>query len=138
MKLNLKNVALTAGLSALLGTATLSAQDTKAVANIPFAYQASAKTLPAGTYRINSTGTLGQFLLRDSSTGHGLFVMGVPDKSEQNNTSKLTFSCYSGQCSLAEIWIDGNSYKLMQPRVERVASNRVGVAALISVPLHAR
>jgi hypothetical protein len=139
MKLNLKIVALTAGLSALLGTAILSAQGTtKAVANIPFAYKASGTNLSAGTYRISDAGTHGQFMLRDANTGNGIFVMGVPDKTTGSDASKLTFSCYAGQCSLSEIWIQGDSYKLSLPRVEREASNRLGVAALVSVPLLSR
>lgn len=135
MKLNLKNVALTAGLSALLGTTALSAQETKAVANIPFTYQVNEKSLPAGNYRISDTGTNGQFMLRDSATGHAIFVMGVPDKISNNDTSKLVFSCYSGECSLSQIWVQGNSYKLRLPSLEKEATSHAGVAALISVPL---
>ena len=138
MKLNLKNIALTAGLSALLGTAALSAQDTKAVANIPFTYQANERTLSAGKYMISETGTRGQFALRNASTGHAIFVMGVPDKTSQSDTSKLTFSCYSGECNLSQIWIQGDSYKMSLPKLEKEASNHLGVAALVSVPLLSR
>ena len=138
MKLNLKNVALTAGLSALLGTAALSAQDLKAVAKIPFTYQANERTLPAGKYMISETATRGQFSLRDAATGHAIFVMGVPDKTSESDVSKMTFSCYAGDCSLSQIWLDGNSYKMNLPKLEKEASNRLGVAALVSVPLLSR
>jgi hypothetical protein len=47
----------------------------------------------------------------------------------------LTFSCYAGECSLSQIRMGSESYNpLAKPRV-RLASNRVGVAAMISVPL---
>lgn len=135
MKLNLKNVALTAGLSALLGTTALSAQEAKAVANIPFTYQANGRTLAAGKYAISENASRSQFMLRDTATGHAVFVMGVPDKIANNDTSKLVFSCYSGECSLSQIWVQGNSYKLKLPSLEKEATSHAGVAALISVPL---
>ncbi len=138
MKLNLKNIALTAGLSALLGTTALSAQDLKAVANIPFTYQANERTLSAGKYTISETSTRSQFLLREAATGHAIFVMGVPDKTGKNDTSKLVFSCYAGECSLSQIWIQGDSYKMKLPSLEKEASSHIGVAALISVPLLSR
>ncbi len=138
MKLQLKTIVLTAGLSAFLGTVTLTAQSMRAVANIPFAYNAGQTSLDAGKYTITETGTLGQFMIRDSATAKAIFVSGVPDKSRRNGASKLVFSCYAGECSLSQIWMSGDSYQLRLPRVETEANNRIGVAALVSVPLLSR
>ena len=50
MKQHLRNIVLTAGLSVLLGSSTLSAQTQTAVANIPFAYHVGQQTFSAGKY----------------------------------------------------------------------------------------
>jgi hypothetical protein len=55
MKRHLHNIVLTAGLSVLLGSSTLSAQSQKAVANIPFAYHVGENTLSPGKYAIAKT-----------------------------------------------------------------------------------
>jgi hypothetical protein len=74
MKLHLTNIILTAGLSALLGSLTLGAQDQRAVANIPFAYHVGQKTLTAGNYTIQKINAPGIFQLRDNQLGHSIFV----------------------------------------------------------------
>ena len=130
MKLQLTTIILTAGLSALLGNSTLSAQDHKATANIPFAYHVGRTTLTGGKYTTQKINP-GTFQLRDEQLGHSIFVSVTPLDTVQNNESRLTFSCYAGQCSLSELWIAGNGFRpTARPPV------RLGkVAAMISVPL---
>jgi hypothetical protein len=135
MKLHLTNIVLTAGLSALLGSLTLSAQDRKAVANIPFTYEVGQNTLNAGTYTIQKMNLGSVFQLRDNQSGHSLFVPVTPLDTTQNNESKLKFSCYAGQCALSEVWIAGDSYRPTARQPVRVAKNQMGVVALVSVPL---
>jgi hypothetical protein len=55
MKRHLQNIVLTAGLSVLLGSSTLSAQNQKAVANIPFAYHVGQQTFSPGKYTFGQT-----------------------------------------------------------------------------------
>jgi hypothetical protein len=138
MKLHLRNIVLTAGLSALLGSIALSAQDKREVANITFTYQAGQQTLPAGKYMVQETATRGLFKLSDRATSQAIFVAAVPQDTGRNADSKLTFSCVGSQCSLSQIWIDGDSYQVRQPKVEREAKNQIGVVALVSVPLLSR
>jgi hypothetical protein len=128
MKLQLTTLVLTAGLCALLSSSTLSAQDQKAVANIPFAYHVGQTTLAAGKYTTQKISP-GTFQLRDEQ--QSMFVSVTPLDTGQNNESKLTFSCYADQCSLSELWVAGNGFRpTARPPV------RVGkVAAMISVPL---
>jgi hypothetical protein len=135
MKLHFTNIVLTAGLSALLGSLTLSAQDQKAVAQIPFAYHVGQKTLTSGEYTIQKINPSGVFQLRDDQLNHSIFLPVTPMDTGRKNESKLTFSCYAGQCSLSELWISGNGYKLTARPPVRLANNRMGVAALISIPL---
>jgi hypothetical protein len=138
MKLHLTNIVLTAGLSAVLGSLTLSAQERKAVANIPFAYQVGQKTLTAGNYTIQEIEARGIFRLRGEQLDHSMFVNVTPLDTGRKDEPKLTFSCYAGQCSLSEIWMAGNGYKLTARPPVRIAKNQMGVVALVSIPLLAR
>jgi hypothetical protein len=132
MKRHLHNIVLTAGLSVLLGSSILSAQGQKAVANIPFAYHVGEKTLPAGTYTIaKSTSSQSVFALRETDTGHEIFMPVVRHDSGDKNAWNLTFSCYSGECSLSQIRMAGDSYNPTAKAPVRLGK----VAAMISVPL---
>jgi hypothetical protein len=134
MKRHLNNIVLTAGLSVLLGSSTLSAQDQKAVANIPFAYHVGQQTFSPGNYTIAKGSSQGVFALRETDTGRSIF-MTVVQENTGDNAWNLTFTCNAGDCSLSQIRMAGNAYKLIPRPPVRVAKNQLGVAAMISVPL---
>jgi hypothetical protein len=134
MKQHLKNIVLTAGLSVILGSNTLSAQDQRAAASIPFAYHVGQQTLPQGTYMIQETSARGVLQMRSKASGHAIFVPVILADTGKKH-SKLTFGCYAGQCSLSQISMAGDVYKLRARPPVRLASNQLGVAAMISVPL---
>jgi hypothetical protein len=132
MKRHLNNIVLTAGLFALLGSSTLSAQSRKAVASIPFAYHVGEKTLSPGTYTIaKSSSSQGVFALRETETGHDIFMSVTQHNTGDKDAWKLTFSCYAGDCSLSQIRMGGDSYNLTAKSPVRLGK----VAAMISVPL---
>jgi hypothetical protein len=135
MKLQLKSIFLTAGLSALLGSSTLSAQSQKAVANIPFAYHVGEQTFSPGKYTIGQTHTPGIFALQQNETGHSIFMPVINEGTGKKDAWKLTFSCYAGQCSLSQVWMAGDSYTLRARPFPRLAKNQLGLVALVSVPL---
>jgi len=137
MKLQLRTIVLTAGLSALLGSLSISAQDQKEVANIPFAYHVGQTTLPPGKYTVQETNMRSLFELRENSSGHSIFVGAIPADTGKKD-SKLTFSCYAGDCSLSQIWMAGDVYTLRAKPFPREARNQMGVVALVSVPLLSR
>jgi hypothetical protein len=137
MKLHLTKIVLTAGLSALLGSLAASAQNQRTVANVPFAYHVGQNTLPAGKYTLQETNTRSIFLLRQDASRHSIFVSVIPEASGKDD-SKLMFSCYAGQCSLSQIWMRGDGYKLTARPFPREAKNQMGVVALVSVPLLSR
>lgn len=138
MKL-LKNIALTAGLSAMLGSLTVSAQDVREIATIPFDYNVGQQSMPSGNYMVaKASPSAGVFRLSDQASGHSIFLSSVPQDTSRNGESKLVFSCYAGECSLAQIWIQGNSYKLTAKPLPREAKNNLGVVAMVSVPLLSR
>src|SRR5690348_3407632 len=131
MKLQLTAIVLTAGLSVLLGSSTLSAQDQKAVANIPFAYHVGQQTFSPGKYTVaKSSSSQGLFALSETGTGRGI-LMTVIQENTGDNAWNLTFSCYAGDCSLSQIRIAGNAYNLIARPPVRAGK----VAAMISVPL---
>src|SRR5205085_11965393 len=102
MKQHLRNIVLTAGLSVLLGSSTLSAQSQKAVANIPFAYHVGEKTFSPGKYTIaKSSSSQGVFALRETDTGHDIFMSVTQHSTGDKDAWNLTFSCYAGDCSLS-------------------------------------
>jgi hypothetical protein len=139
MTRQLTNTLLTAGLSALLGAAALSAQDRTETANVPFAFHTQQTTLEAGKYRIQEQNSKGIFQLYAES-GRSLFVAMHPVGSSDPNNPKLTFACYGGQCVLAKISMPGTdtAWGPSQSSIEKNLSHKLGVAAMISVPLRAR
>ena len=138
MKRQVVTLILSSALSSLFGTAMISAQDQQEVANIPFAYQLGNQERAAGRYVIQETSTLGLFKLQNAASGEAMFVMSTPDKRFDGGPSKLVFNSYAGQYSLTQIWMQGSSYRLTHPTPIREASNRMGLAALVSVPLTSR
>jgi hypothetical protein len=135
MKRHLHNIVLAAGLSVLLGSSTLSAQSQKAVANIPFAYHVGQQTFSPGKYTIAKNSSPGVFTLRETDTGRGIFMPVISQDTRAKDAWNLTFSCYAGDCSLSQIRMGSESYNLLAKPPVRLASNHVGVAAMISVPL---
>ena len=131
MKRHLRNIVLTAGLSVLLGSSTLSAQDQKATANIPFAYHDGQQTFSPGKYTVAQTQIQGVFALSEAGTSRGLFMPVTHQNTGDKEAWNLTFSCYAGDCSLSEIRMAGDAYNpTARPPV------RLGkVAAMISIPL---
>jgi hypothetical protein len=131
MKLQLTTIVLTAGLSALLGSSTLSAQDQKAIVNIPFAYHVGQQTFSAGKYTVAKGSSQGVFTLRETDTSRGIFMPVIQQDTGDKHAWNLTFSCYAGDCSLSQIRMGSDSYNLTARPPVRLGK----VAAMISVPL---
>jgi hypothetical protein len=131
MKLQLTAIVLTAGLSVLLGSSTLSAQNQKAVANIPFAYHVGEKTFSPGKYALAKSTLPGFFALRETDTGHDTFIAVLPHNTGDKEAWNLTFSCYAKDCSLSQIRMANDSYNVNAKPPMRPGK----VAAMISVPL---
>jgi hypothetical protein len=131
MKRHLRNIVLTAGLSVLLGSSTLSAQDQKATADIRYAYHVREQTFSAVKYIIAHTPVTGVFVLRQNDTGHAIFMRVQAQGTGEKDAWKLTFGCYGGQCSLSRIWLAGDSYTLTARPNVRLAKNQTGVVAMV-------
>jgi hypothetical protein len=137
MKLHFTNIVLTAGLSALLGSLILNAQDQQERADIPFAYHVGQQTFPPGKYTVQETNSRSVLVLREKSSRRSIFVPVLAADTGKKD-SKLTFHCFAGECSLFQVWIAGDVYALTTRPFPREAKNQMGVVALISVPLLSR
>ena len=127
---------LTAGFAALLGSLTLSAQDKQEVADIPFAFHANTRVLPAGKYRVQQQNTSGLFQLFDAQ-GHSLFVPAPDMRKGDPAKPKLTFACYGSECLLSQISMAGDDivYAVTPSTLDKELTRKVGIAALVSVRL---
>lgn len=135
MKLHLTHILLTAGLSALLGTAALSAQERIDVADIPFAFHAGEKTLPAGAYTVREYGT--RIFLISGENGNSAFVLTPGSKIGEPENPRLVFRCYGNEHVLSQIWMyDGSGYGLGKSSLEK--SRRLEMASLVVVRLKQR
>lgn len=139
MKRQLTTIALTATFSALLGGALLNAQDRSEVANIPFAFHANGKLMPAGTYSIAEQNAAGDVYQIGSSAG-SLFWLGTQEKKADPANPKLTFVKAGDEYVLSAVSMPGNtvSHGISDAAVQRSFSRSMGIASLVSVPLHAR
>jgi hypothetical protein len=139
MTRNLTHRILTAGLSALLGTASLSAQSSREVADVPFIFHAGQQTFSAGKYEVRETNSVGLFRLT-ASDGRSIFVGATIPRTTDPQKPHLTFVGYGNEYVLSEISMPGKnvSYAASQSVIDKNLSRKIGVAALISVPLKGR
>jgi hypothetical protein len=139
MTRNLTHRILTAGLSALLGTVSLSAQDVREVADVPFTFQAGQQTFSAGKYEVSERNTTGLFQLAGAK-GKSIFVSAPLPRTTDPQKPHLTFVRYGDEYVLSEISMPGKniSYAVSQSTIDKNLSHKIGLAALISVPLKAR
>jgi hypothetical protein len=99
--------ALTIG--SLASTQSASAQSTKTVAkvNIPFAFQTSMQTLPAGMYRIDrESGSL--IRLQGPGAAGGFVEMHGAIRSSAADHGYLVFDRYGDKYFLHQIWTQGS------------------------------
>ena len=136
MKHRFTRFILTAGLSALFGSLVLSAQDQKEKANIPFAFQNSDRTLPAGEYTVQETSSRGVLKLSDSE-GHAIFVSSYLADTGAPANPRLIFRAYGNEHMLSQVWMDnGSGYSVAESAADKNVRRRLKIATLISVPLH--
>lgn len=134
MKHRLTHIILTAGLSAMLGSLVLSAQDQKEKATIPFAFEASGRILPAGDYTVSEMSARGVFTLRNTE-GDALFVNAPKNDTGDAEHPRLVFNCYGNDRILSQIWTDdGGGYSVLSS--QKYLKRHMDMSALVSVSLH--
>ena len=106
--------------SSLAAAGTLSAQDHKTKANIPFAFTVGSRTLPAGNYTISSLSRNGVAVQNDQS--HMVAVSSVYDSDKQSPNGVLVFERYGNQYFLEEILGPSNAMNVSVPHSKREQS----------------
>jgi hypothetical protein len=107
---------------------------------VPFAFQASDKTMPAGEYDVQRamphTPTLLKIQSRDLS--HAVFVAtNGADGVNKDAQAKLVFHCYAGECFLSQVWTGSQGRQLLPSRREKEVSRAKSEneLAVVVVPL---
>jgi hypothetical protein len=131
MKTTLRNIAMNIGLTAVLGTATLLAQTTSK-ANIPFDFQITGQTLPAGQYIVKLAQDTRMLVFRNVATGNSSMVQAHPCKSGTLEDPKLTFLHSGERYTLESAWFAGvqGGYAPPRGKSDRADSER-GIVATV-------
>ena len=121
----MKRLALVTGLFALIAGLSASAQSLNLTANIPFAFQAGEKVMPAGSYELQPSGTV--VLIRAVGGHQAAYILtNATHRNGDPIRGVLEFHGYGGSYFLAKIWspgeADGRSLP-MTPREKEVARN---------------
>jgi hypothetical protein len=141
----LKTFVITMTAAALLGSTGLYAQE-KAVANVPFAFAVSDKTMPAGQYTIQQASRSDKSHIRVQSvaTGEAAMVLAPASNASYKTTekveAKVIFHRYGDRYFFSEVWTaDGGLCGKAQPsKLERETRLNAGgekQMALISIPV---
>jgi hypothetical protein len=139
-KKNIKtHMILSAGLSALLGTTTLSAQQKTEVAEVPFTFHAQQQTLPAGEYQVTEGNSSSIFQLTGPE-GKSIYVNVPLPNTTDPQKPHLTFARYGGEYVLSGISMPGRDvgHAVWQSTIEKNLTRKMGIAAMVSVSLKAR
>ena len=133
MKTKLRNIAVTIGLTAVLGSATLVAEvKNKSIANIPFDFQVKQTTLPAGSYAVNYAPDSKLLIFRNLANGRSSMLLVHQFKSGTTTDPKVVFRYDGERYTMEEVWFGGGEgiFGPLKGKHERETSER-GVAATV-------
>ena len=102
----LKNIAIAIGLTAVLGSATLSAQN-GSKATIPFDFKITGMTLPSGDYTVRLDSARHILTFQNLSNGHSASMLAHPFKSGTKEEPVLIFRHNGETYTLDSAWFAG-------------------------------
>ena len=125
MKTTLRNIAMTIGLTAVLGSASLFAE-TVSKATIPFDFQITGKTVPAGRYIVKLSDNHQILSFQNGVTGHTCLTLVLKSKSGMRETGVLAFRHSGERYTLDSVWFAGTpgGYDALHGTRDRAASER--------------
>jgi hypothetical protein len=122
-----KTTILFGGLLAL-GT-SLSAETALINVNVPFAFVAGGKTMPAGTYTIGEPSNGGVLLIRGNQPNSAALVLAVNAGPSTKGSADVVFSRHGGEIVMSAIEIPGgSSYNLVS------VDNKTASAVRVALP----
>lgn len=127
----LRNIAITFGLTAVLGSASLFAQ-TASKADIPFDFQMTGQTVPAGQYIVRLTDNHQMLVFQNVATSRSIMTLVQPSKSGTVEEPILTFRHTGDKYKLESAWFAGvnGGYSTLPGKRDRADGER-GVVATI-------
>jgi hypothetical protein len=138
MKTELRNFVMGAGLTVMLWAPLLKAEESLAVAKIPFDFQVNQTALPAGTYTVIMDSNVVTIRLRNNDTDKSILVM-PPGRDSNKSEPKLAFHHYGDHYFLSGIYTDGNpGYTLRKGSLEREMERGGATVALAYIPVESR
>ena len=135
MKKTTKNLILTAAFLAV-ATGVASAQTLKA--DVPFAFRAGGKMMPAGAYRVEIAGPSHEivFLRNFEAKESTVMISSGPATPPKAWTAKgapvLSFECGATRCSLIRLWTGSSEPAITFPHPNLRANER---ASITDIPL---
>src|SRR5262245_59729748 len=115
----LKNIAMTIGLTAVLGSVTLLAQSNVSAAHIPFDFEVARMTLPAGDYNIKiddiEIDDTRLLTFQNRASGHSIRTLAVPVSGKPGQEPRLTFLYDGEHYSMKAAWFAGMSCGYASP-----------------------
>ena len=122
-------IACALAIGSLASTQSASAQTTIAKVTIPFDFQTSSQTLPAGTY-IVARESSDLILLEGPGNANGFVLMHAASRSKASDHGMLSFDRTGDKYYLRQIWTAGSTSGLECPKSHAekaalVATNKV-------------
>ena len=117
-----KTAGLAAAMAVFVGGA---AQASPLQVKVPFAFSVHGQTLPAGLYRLDSTGPV--LSIQGEGANHAaMFVMGTPASGTDPNGEQpvVTFTRYENQYRLADVWNSRTDGWAMSPTAFAAAAGQ--------------
>ena len=135
MKDRIRNLAISAGVAALLCAPMLQGQDAMEVANVPFDFQVNQATMPAGAYTLYAHLNGSTLQLRNEDTGKSILIL-PPGRDTGKSEAQLVFHRYGNHYFLAEIWSPaGEGYSLKKTSLERELEKGDGRPTMAYIPI---
>ena len=135
-------IAFALSIGSLVATQSASAQTTGvAEVNIPFAFHTPTQTLPAGTYRVDRSGSL-LILQSKDSKGAGFVLTHEVIKTKAPDRGYVVFERYGDTYYLEQIWTAGqnNGIECPKGRAEKesmLAKNTTTAPSTVELALNA-
>jgi hypothetical protein len=99
---------------------SMSAESVVVNVQVPFAFMAGGKLMPAGTYAIDETGRSGVLIIRGNAPGSAAAMLVLSSGTSLANHAGVSFTRHGSEVILTGVQIPGGlNYTLIQPEVRR-------------------
>ena len=122
--------------SLLAFTAVLNAQSEVVNVQVPFAFVAGGKSLPAGDYRVDKGQGSGILTIQDGSGNSSAFLTMLAEGRARNDSAAVVFERHGSEMFLAAVRVHGDHIRVLLWPDSAPAHSALKSAALASSTLH--